>query len=124
MSPLVPEVVNSRDRLESHSTSTLYDFSAIKPVLNAYISQRSLVNPQAQHLINPDDFLRSILFSGKSGANADQRRSYKREELMQLLIEKMQPWHRIEVEGKEPVMRQVSFILTSTMGRANAVMCY
>ena len=89
------------------STSTLYDFSALKPILNEYIAAKSLVHTQAQHLVSPDDFLRSIFFSGKSGANAEQKKSYKREELMALLIDKMQPWHRIEVDGKEPVSRYV-----------------
>ena len=92
---------------DTRSTSTLYDFSALKPILNEYIATKSLVHPQAQHLVSPDDFLRSVFFSGKSGANAKQKKSYKREELMALLIDKMQPWHRIEVDGKEPVTRYV-----------------
>lgn len=85
----------------------LYDFPALKPILNEYISDKRLVNPQAQHLISLDNLLRTVFFSGKSSASAgeEQRNGYKRETLLAMLIEKMQPWHRIEVEGKDPVTR-------------------
>ena len=75
----------------------------MKVILNAYITAKALVNPQKQQLIDIDEFLDGVLSSGK-GSNAVPE-SMKREDLLKRLVDKMQPWHRIEVDGKDPVIK-------------------
>ena len=81
------------------SSSALYTSQEVKEALNIYISSNSLVNAHKRQFINLDETLAS-LFGG-----AESPEFLKREELTQQLLEVMQPWHRIEIAGAEPVTK-------------------
>lgn len=76
--------------------------------MNAYIAAKSLVNAHQQQFINIDDLLHAVLASAKVGVTPD---FLKREEMVERLIDKMQAWHRIEVEGRDPVLKCARFFL-------------
>lgn len=64
----------------------------------------SIVNPNEQQYIHPDELLISVLVSPKS----DETIPYiKREEAVKRLADRMQEWHEIIAEGKEPIIRYV-----------------
>lgn len=100
-------------------TSALYSLPEIKAILNAYIAAKSLVNAHHQQFINIDDKLHSI-FSGKTAGDVPE--FLKREDVLKRLVEKMQPWHRVEIEGKDPVtkkgeLKAISVIVKLRQGR-------
>lgn len=90
----------------SHDTSTLYTLPEIKALVNTYIATHDLVNPNDQAYINIDPLLLSTL----SSKNATEPLEFlKRDDLVKKLVEKMQPWYEIRVEGKDPIVKCVYF---------------
>jgi translation initiation factor 2D len=85
--------------------SSLYTLAEIKAVLNGYIASHNLVNRNDQSYINIDAILSSTL-SSKSDTGPIE--FLKRDELVRRLVDKMQAWYVITVEGKEPVIKSVS----------------
>lgn len=81
----------------------MYTQQEIKETLNGYISAKSLVNPHQQQFINIDDLLNGVLVT--KGSEVPE--FMKRDELMRRLVEKMQPWHRIEADGKDAILKSV-----------------
>ncbi|KAH8114910.1 hypothetical protein DFH11DRAFT_1590309 [Phellopilus nigrolimitatus] len=86
---------------EKDSTA-LYALPEVKAILNAYITAKSLVNPHQQQFINIDDLLRGVLVTKGN----DVPEFTKRDELTRRLLEKMQPWYRIEADGQDPVLKK------------------
>ena len=93
--------------LSSHcsSTSILYTLPEIKTLVNEYIVSHNLVNPNDRSYINIDELLLSTL---SSKTDTEPLEFLKRDDLMRRLVNKMQAWHEISVEGKEPVIKWVS----------------
>jgi translation initiation factor 2D len=87
------------------SSSTLYTLPEIKAKLNDYIVSRNLMNPNDRSYINVDALLSSTL---SSKTDTEPLEFLKRDELTQRLVDKMQAWYEISVEGKEPVSKSVS----------------
>ncbi|TDL26969.1 hypothetical protein BD410DRAFT_783083 [Rickenella mellea] len=99
-------------------TSTLYTHAELKSLLNTYIMTKALMNPHKQEYINlaSDDVLAAVLYppppQGKGGgkqavgSESDAPEFMKREDALKRLVKSMQAWHRVEVEGKDPVTRK------------------
>jgi len=83
----------------------LYTLPEIKTLLNGYIASHNLVNPNDRSYINIDDLLSSTL---SSKTNTEPLEFLKRDELIRRLVDKMQAWHEISVEGKEPLIKKGS----------------
>ncbi|KAI5118465.1 hypothetical protein M0805_003726 [Coniferiporia weirii] len=99
-------------------SSALYTLQDVKTVLNDYITDKSLVNPHQKQFINVDDSLGGVFASKGS----DVPEFMKRDELTRRFIEKMQPWHRVESEGKDPVIKKgkldpISVVVKLRQGR-------
>lgn len=88
----------------SNSTSTLYTRSEAKALVNAYIASHNLVNPNDLSYINVDPLLLSTL---SSKSTSESLEFLKRDDLIRRLIDKMQPWYEISVEGNEPIVKCV-----------------
>ena len=82
-------------------TSIVYSGQDVIKTLNEYISTKELVNPHQQQFINIDDTLRAVLAT--KGSEIPE--FMKRNELSSLLLEKMQGWYRIEIEGKDTILK-------------------
>ncbi|THH08838.1 hypothetical protein EW145_g2443 [Phellinidium pouzarii] len=99
-------------------SSSLYTLQEIKTILNEYITAKSLVNTHQAQFINMDDLLSGMLATKGS----DVPDFMKRDELTRSLLDKMQPWHRIEADGKDPLVKKgklapISVIVKLRQGR-------
>jgi hypothetical protein len=104
------------------SPTALYTLPEIKSLLNTYITTHSLVNPREQSYINID----ALLLSGISSSSKSKSKSkgkgnsieqeletptiefMKRDELTAKVLQNMQSWHEVKVEGGDPVLKYVS----------------
>jgi len=95
------------------SKSTLYSMAEIRALLNSYITTHNLVNLREHAYINLDDLLYSCV-SAKTKGKAKGKdvepepamsKFMKRDELTKGVVEKMQSWYVIQVEGKDPVTK-------------------
>ncbi|GJJ09213.1 hypothetical protein Clacol_003435 [Clathrus columnatus] len=89
-------------KLTGKSTTELYTSEDLRGVINQYITQHSLVNQNDQQYVNLDDTLTKAIIT--DGEESIQYR--KRSELVKLLSQRMEVWHEITVDGKEPVVRE------------------
>jgi translation initiation factor 2D len=78
----------------------------LKAILNAYVSDKQLVNPRDQSYINVGTD--NVLVTSLSISDEFM----KRDEVLKRLVEKMQPWHEVKLDGKEAVLRYVLPILS------------
>ncbi|KZP09841.1 hypothetical protein FIBSPDRAFT_873211 [Athelia psychrophila] len=85
------------------STSTLYTMPELKTFINGYIAAHTLVNPNDQSYINLDALLRSTLTAKN---NTEALEFMKRDDLTRRVVDKMQPWHEIAIDGKEPIVKK------------------
>ena len=76
----------------------------LKDLINGYIASHNLVNPNDQAYINIDTLLKSTIASKNS---TEELEFMKRDQLTRRLIDKLQPWHEINIEGKEPITKCV-----------------
>ncbi|KIJ34908.1 hypothetical protein M422DRAFT_34849 [Sphaerobolus stellatus SS14] len=101
------------------SPKDLYSYSDIRTIINEYTASRSLVNPNDQQYINVDELLLSVLTSPKS----DEDIQYiKRDEAVKRLVDRMQNWHEILLDGKDPILRKgqlkpISVVVKVRQGR-------
>ena len=85
----------------------------IRDLLNSYITIHNLVNLREQAYINLDDLLYSCVSAKTKGKTKNKdvepeptlSKFMKREELIRNVLEKMQSWYEIRVEGKDPVTK-------------------
>ena len=85
----------------------------IRALLNSYITTHNLVNLRDQAYINLDDLLYSCVSARTKGKakNKDvepeppMSKFMKRDEVIRNVLEKMQSWYEIRVEGKDPVTK-------------------
>jgi translation initiation factor 2D len=85
------------------SPSKLYAVAELRTLVNSYISANSLPNPQNQALIRLDPLLNALLIASKE--NIDELR---REDILNRLCSKMQPWHSIS-QNERNSTKYVSF---------------
>lgn len=92
----------------------------IRALLNSYIATHNLVNLREQAYINLDDLLYSCV-SAKTKGKAKNKdvepeppisKFMKRDELIRNVLDKMQSWYEIRVEGKDPVTKYAKYHLT------------
>ncbi|KAF8591696.1 hypothetical protein K439DRAFT_1401788 [Ramaria rubella] len=97
----------------------LYSLANLRTIINDYSTTHSLTNAQEQQYIHPDELLLSVLLAPKS----DETIKYiKRDDAVKRLSERMQSWHEIIVDGKEPVIRKghlkpISIVVKVRQGR-------
>jgi translation initiation factor 2D len=90
----------------------------IRALLNSYITTQNLVNPREQAYINLDDLLYSCVSSKTKGKAKSKdvepeptmSRFMKRDQLTKTVLEKMQSWYEIRVEGKDPVSKYAKLL--------------
>ncbi|KAL5498230.1 hypothetical protein ACEPAH_2370 [Sanghuangporus vaninii] len=87
-------------------STALYTYQQLRETLNAYITQHALVNPNQQQFINIDALLAGVLASKGGGSGADVPEFLRRDELLKRLVEKMQAWHKVELDGKDPILKK------------------
>lgn len=90
------------ERSEIGRSGKLLSLSEIKTALNDYIARENLVNPNDRAYINIDEVLLSTLRSKNS---TEAIEFMKRDELAKKLVEKMQAWYSIGVDGEERVTK-------------------
>jgi len=79
--------------------------SRVKALLNGYITSHNLVNQNDQSYVNIDTLLASTL---SSKSETEPIEFLKRDEIARRLVDKMQAWYEISVDGMEPVVRKGS----------------
>ena len=121
---------------DATSPTALYTLPEIKSLLNAYITTHSLVNPREQAYINIDAPLLSCISSNSKGkskgkGNAVEQEAWagamefvKRDELTAKVVEKMQSWHEVRVEGGDPVLKCVSFSYLFDFGSFSSIVAW
>lgn len=85
----------------------------MKAVINDYITSKNLVNPREQAYINLDALLVSCVSATPSKGKSKEKETatqekvefMKRDELTKGFVGKMQSWHEVIVEGKEPIVK-------------------
>ena len=95
---------SSPGNLTCSSPKDLYSSADLRTIINEYTASHSLVNARDQRYIHPDELLLSVLVPPRS----DETLQYlKRDEAVNRLSERMQDWHEVIVDGKDPVIRYV-----------------
>jgi hypothetical protein len=90
--------------LNCSSPKDLYSRADLRTIINEYTASHSLANAREQQYIHPDELLLSVLVAPKS----EETLPYlKRDETVKRLSERMQSWHEVVVDGKDPVIRYV-----------------
>ncbi|KAG9013733.1 hypothetical protein FRB94_001295 [Tulasnella sp. JGI-2019a] len=92
--------------------SVTYTRSQVRDLINAHIASNSLAHPREAAFIVPDDLLRNVL--RKKGEEPVE--FLRRNDLLQAVMEAMQPWHRIE--GGTPKKGSLKPILIETKTRS------
>ncbi|KAF4586194.1 translation initiation factor 2D [Pleurotus pulmonarius] len=83
------------------NTSALYTASEIRAIINQYVQDKQLVNPREQQYINIDETLQNAM----QGCDPDTQ-FLKRDELARFIVGKMQSWHEITPDGKDPILKK------------------
>ena len=84
------------------SPKDLYLLTDLRKIIDEYTASRSLANTREQQYIHPDELLLSMLVAPKSGETIQY---LKRDEAVKRVSERMQSWHEVVVDGKDPVIR-------------------
>ncbi|KAK0199186.1 hypothetical protein DFS33DRAFT_1416273 [Desarmillaria ectypa] len=95
------------------STSDLYSIPEIRTLLNNYITSKDIVNQHDRAYINLDNLLRSCVVAkapsskkGKEPEPPQQSHDFmRRDDLYRKVLERMQSWHEVRAEGKDPVVK-------------------
>lgn len=91
------------------SSSALYTYSDLKSAVNKYVAARQLTNPRDQSYVNvgTDEALLSTVCA--KGEAPESVEFLKRDEVVRRLSEKMQSWYEVQAEGKDTVLKYVTF---------------
>ncbi|RUP46428.1 hypothetical protein BC936DRAFT_146970 [Jimgerdemannia flammicorona] len=84
----------------NRSKDDLFTVIEARNVLMEYVKEHGLVDPQNQRLVKIDALLCDALLKKDEYHTVDK---LPREQLLQRLIEKMQPWHQLIIPGKNAV---------------------
>ncbi|KAF8519390.1 hypothetical protein BU17DRAFT_90099 [Hysterangium stoloniferum] len=85
------------------NTKDLYSQNDIRTIINDYITAHQLANVNEQQYIHPDDVLVAVFTAGQSSESIQYM---KREDAVTRLSQRMQEWHEVTVEGKDPIVRK------------------
>jgi len=110
---------SSRCLLICPSPKDLYSAADLRTLINDYATSRSLANECEQQYIHPDELLLSVLAAPKSNETIQY---IKRDEAVKRLSDRMQNWHEVVVDGKDPVIRKgqlkpISVVVKIRQGR-------
>ncbi|KDQ23800.1 hypothetical protein PLEOSDRAFT_1079102 [Pleurotus ostreatus PC15] len=83
------------------NTSALYTAPEIRAIINQYVQDKQLVNLREQQYINIDETLQKAM----QGCDPDTQ-FLKRDDLVRFVIGKMQSWHEITPDGKDPILKK------------------
>ncbi|KAF9502136.1 hypothetical protein BDN71DRAFT_1459374 [Pleurotus eryngii] len=83
------------------NTNALYTAPEIRAIINQYVQEKQLVNPREQQYINVDETLQNAM----QGSDPDTQ-FLKRDELVHFVVGKMQSWHEITPDGKDPILKK------------------
>ena len=81
----------------------------IRSIVNGYVTSKQLQNPQDQAYVNVTED--STLLDALSDLKASERKQLqevgflRRNEVIDKIVGKMQPWFEITGEGREPVVK-------------------
>lgn len=92
-----------------YSSSALYTYSDLKLAVNKYVAARQLTNPRDKSYVNvgTDEVLLSTVCA--KGEVPESVEFLKRDDIVRRLSEKMQSWYEVQAEGKDPVIKYVTF---------------
>jgi len=82
--------------------SKLYTASELRPIINSYVANNTLASPKNQALIILNPLLNALLISNKQNIN-----ELRREEILDLLCSKMQPWFSVS-QGNRNITKKGS----------------
>ncbi|KAF7727001.1 hypothetical protein EC973_008114 [Apophysomyces ossiformis] len=86
---------------EKQKTDTMYTAAEVRKILMDYIKNQNLVEPRNQRMVKIDALLCDALLA-KAEYNTIDRLA--RDDLVQRLLSKMQPFHMLTLPGKESVL--------------------
>lgn len=86
-----------------YSTKDLYATEDLRTIVNQYITQHSLINPNDQQYITLDETLSQIVHLEEGPKNFA-----KRSDIFKSLTKGMEAWHEITADGKDPIVRYVT----------------
>ena len=97
------------DDVMYYSSSALYSYSDLQSTVNKYVDTRQLTDPRDRTYVNvgTDEVLLSMVC--RKGVAPESVKPLKREEIVQRLSQKMQRWYGVQTEGKDPVVKYVTF---------------
>jgi len=81
----------------------------IRSIINEYVTAKQILNPKDQAYVNVTED--SVLFDALSDLKASERKQLqetgflRRNEVVDKIIDNMQPWYEIAGEGKDPVVK-------------------
>lgn len=93
----------------SFSPGDLFTQVEIRSIVNRYVTTKGVLKPDDQAYVNVTED--PILLDALSDLKAGERRQLqeagflRRNEVIERIVGNMQPWHEINGEGKEPVVR-------------------
>ncbi|RUS22292.1 hypothetical protein BC937DRAFT_89765 [Endogone sp. FLAS-F59071] len=96
--PKVIAIFEDRNR----SKDNLFTMAEVRSVLVEYIKEYELVDAQNQRFITIDALLCDALLKKEEYQTVHK---LPRDQLLQRLIDKMQPWHKLTIPGKDPVTK-------------------
>jgi translation initiation factor 2D len=91
------------------SPGDLFTQAEIRSIVNGYVTMKQLLNPRDQAYVDVTED--STMLDALSNLKASERKQLqeagflRRNEVVDKLIGKMQPWFEITGEGREPVVK-------------------
>ena len=92
-----------------HSSGDLFTRGDIRSIINEYVTAKQLLKPEDQSYVNVRED--STLLDALSDLKAGERKQLqevvflRRNQVVDKIVENMQPWYEIKGEGKEPVVK-------------------
>jgi translation initiation factor 2D len=119
-----PDLSQQNDHT-TRSTGALYTLAEVKSALLAYVDKHELVNHADQQYLNvsADALFSAALYGAPNAKGAAPVPEFaRREEALNALRGRMQPWYRIAVGGEEPftkkgALRPIHIATKSRQGR-------
>lgn len=107
-----------------YSSSAFYTYSDLKTAVNTYVAAHQLINARDQSYVNVGmDQVLLTTISAK-GEAPEGLEFLKREEVVRRLSDKMQSWYEVRVEGRDPLLKWVTFPVLLTLYIVGGLMQY
>ncbi|KAF7974404.1 hypothetical protein HWV62_12252 [Athelia sp. TMB] len=85
---------------------TLYTMPGLERLITGYVASQNLTNANNAACVDVDDLLRATIAWEKQGHKTEDIKFIMRSKLTQRIMFKFQPWHKICVDGHDPVARE------------------